>query len=172
MLEKRFQGDGLDRRNLHDAGRLALLALVGCAALACGSERTKTHDGVEITLLSITRMDSMSSMVELTRAVDPEDELAVVQVQFRDSGKNSIRLPAGDCEITDEAGRAYHTNMDMELTFGSGDQVMVWDFLFAVPKSAVLRSVRLGATTFALAGVRDLDPETRVTPGRHERQTR
>jgi hypothetical protein len=65
-----------------------------------------------------------------------------------------------------------HPEMNMELSFGSGDAVMVWDFVFAVPKTAMLQSVRFAGVTFEVGGVRDLDPGTRVTPGRQPRQAR
>jgi hypothetical protein len=150
---------------------LALLILSG--ALGCGSSaRTKTYDGVEMTLLSVSRMDVLQAVMESVRAANPDQELAVAQVQFIGASRNSVSLPATECELTDESGATYRPNRDVELTFGSGEDGMVWDFVFAVPKTAMLRSLRLGSITYDLGGVRDLDPSTRVTPGRHTRQGR
>lgn len=150
----------------------ALVLLVAGAASGCGSSRTKTADGVEMTLLSVARLDSFKSGMDTAVAVRPDDELAVAQVQFSDAGKGSVKLPAAECVMIDEKGAQYRPEIDTELTFGSGDQVMVWDFVFAVPKAAKLQSVRFGAVSFDLGGVRDLDPGTRVTPGIHSRQSR
>ena len=152
--------------------RLALLALAGAAAIGCGSSRTKAHDGVEVTLLSIARMDSLKAGMDSVQPANPDDELAVVQMQFNGAGRNSIKLPAAECVLTDGSGVAHQLDTDWEFSFGTGERVMVWDFIFSVPKTATLQSVRVGAITFDLGGVRDLDPDTRLTPGTHPRQTR
>lgn len=167
-------------RNLLTA--VAIVAMAAGAASGCGSPRTKTHDGVELTLLSVARLDSLNEGMMASWTPGPGDDLAVAQVQFREVGGKGIKLPAADCVLTDENGAQYRQGRDVELTFGSGkavaarattdEKVMVWDFVFAVPKAANLRSVRFGAVTFDLGGVRDLDPGTRVMPGEQTRQKR
>jgi hypothetical protein len=158
------------------SGRLALfmtLVVASYGFVACGSSsssRTQRHEGVDMKLLSIARMPEYQAGMERVRAKSPDQEVAVVQVQFSPAGGSNLKLPADQTELKDTDGKTYHSDADLEFSLGSSDNVMVWDLTFAVPKTAALESLRLGSANFHLGGVRELDPTARIMPGSHPRK--
>jgi hypothetical protein len=149
---------------------LTFMVFAAFVFTACGPDRTKSHMGVEMRLLSIARITEYQSGWERAQAQGPDNELAVVQVEFSADGSSKLKLPTSECELRDVGGRTYHTDTDWELTVGGRDNVMVWDFVFALPKTTVLESFRLMSSTFDLGGIRDLEPDARLQPGRHPKQ--
>ena len=135
----------------------------------CGSSRTQKHAGVEIKLLSISRMAEYQVGMQRAVARGPDNEIAVVQVEFSPAGASTLKLPATECELKDTNGNTYLSDMDLDFGLGSGERVMVWDLTFAVPKTASLKSLRVGTAVFDLRGARDFEPTARVTPGSHPR---
>lgn len=149
---------------------LCLVLFMGIVIAACSSSRTKHHAGVDIKLLSVSRMAEYQAGMQRTFAKGPDQEVAVVQVEFSSAGGTSLKLPANECELKDTSGNSYRSDMDMDFSLGGGERVMVWDFTFAVPKTASLNSLRLGSAEFDLGGVRELEPNARMTPGSHPRR--
>ncbi len=149
---------------------LAFMVMTSFALTACGPDRIKSQSGVEMRLLSVARMIEYQSGSQRTYAGGADDELAVVQVEFSAASNSTLKLSTSECELRSVDGRTYQTDTSWELTFGGGDNAMVWDFVFAVPKTAVLESFRLASATFELGRVRELDPDGRLSPGRHPKK--
>ena len=159
----------INRAKTGAAKCLALMVMTCFAFTACGPGRTKSHSGVDMRLLSVARMAEYQYGGERTHVRGPDDELAVVQVEFSAVGSSKLKLSASECELRGVGGQTYQTDTSLELTLGGGDNTMVWDFVFAVPKTAVLESFRLASATFDLGGIRELEPGARLTPGRHQK---
>ena len=105
--------------------------------------------------------------MQQARAKGPDHEMAVVQLEFSAADQTNLKLPADQVQLTDSDGKTYNSDADLEFNLGSSERVMVWDMTFAVPKTASLKSLRVGTADFDLGGARDLDPTARVTPGSH-----
>lgn len=140
--------------------RIALFILV--ALVACADSRTKQHAGVNVRLVSISRMAEVhNGMMGSLRPKDPNDEIAVVKLEISPAGSMKVKLPAKECELKDTEGKSHFSDGDMDFTLGGKDSKMAWDFNFAVPKTASLDTLRIGTATFKLGGVRELDAEAK-----------
>ena len=76
-----------------------------------------------------------------------------------------VKIRLVSIALKDTAGHSYHSDGDMDFTLGSSSSKMVWDFDFAVPKTARLATLRVGSATFDLGGVRELDAAARTKAG-------
>jgi len=141
--------------------RIALLSIL-LAVCACSESRTKQHAGVNVRLVSISRTAEVrQGVMGSFRPRDPNDEIAVVKLEISPAGSTKVKLGAKDCELKDTEGKSHFSDSDMEFTLGGNDSKMPWDFHFAVPKSAMLDTLRIGTATFKLGGVRELDAEAK-----------
>ena len=146
-----------------------LLMIVTLAVSGCSSatSRTQKHAGINVKLNSIARVSVYEAGMQQARAKSPDHEIAVVQLEFSPADQTNLKLPAADVQLTDSDGKSYNSDADLEFNLGSSERVMVWDITFAVPKTASLKSLRVGTAEFDLGGTKDLDPAARVTPGSH-----
>jgi hypothetical protein len=127
-----------------------LIFLVVLTLSACGgSSNSKSMKGVKITVLSVERMSEFREGMDRWHASSPEDEVAVVNVEFKAIHKEiDLKLNHSEMILIDSLGNKNMANFD--LSFNNIQKPINWKITFAVKKHIGLSKLRLGEAEFDL----------------------
>ena len=129
-----------------------LLGVTGCA------KSSQVADGVEAKPTKIERATSLT-MGSASATAGAGNDLARIFFEITASQNvKEVKLANDEQQLTDTDGKSYKSGADLTFTFGSGGGTMSVDSIFEVPKTASLKTLKLGQASFDISSLDGAKP--------------